>query len=76
MKTFRRSATDLSSLPQPPATPVARVLHDFGDGAVRAARHENPDGSEGGWVALTAHVEDTAWVGPDAVVFGNARVFG
>ncbi len=58
------------------STPLGRVLHDFGYGAVRAARHINPDGTSGGWVALTAHVEDTAHLGPNAVVFGNARVFG
>lgn len=48
--------------------------------------HRHPNG--GGWVADTAHVADTAYVGPDALVFGyafvcdeacvdgNARVFG
>lgn len=71
-----------ANLPAPPSgrdltsTPPARVLHDFGDGAVSAQRHVNPDGSIGGWVARSAHVEDTATVDYDAEVFGNARVFG
>lgn len=33
---------------------------DFGDGPVPAHRHRNPDGSEGGWVADTAHVAAVA----------------
>ena len=42
--------------------------------------HQHPNG--GGWVADTATVEKTAYVGPGArvsgaaCVFGNARVFG
>jgi UDP-3-O-[3-hydroxymyristoyl] glucosamine N-acyltransferase len=54
-------------------TPGATTF-DFGPGAVRAARHRNPDGSEGGWVAHTAHVDATSHIDPDAVVFDNARV--
>ena len=30
---------------------------DFGSGPVPAARHRNPDGSVGGWVAVSAHVD-------------------
>ena len=30
----------------------------------------------GGWVANTATVEETVYIGADARVFGNARVFG
>jgi len=43
---------------------------DFGDGRGRipAHRHQNTDGSEGGWVANTAHVDLTAYVGPEARV--------
>ena len=37
---------------------------------VPAHRHRNPDGGLGGWVA------DTAYVGKDARVSGNAMVFG
>ena len=39
---------------------------DFGDGPVRAHRHKNPDGSIGGWVANTATVADTAYIGENA----------
>jgi hypothetical protein len=51
---------------------------DFGDGngPVPARRHLNPDGSEGGWVADTATVEPTAYLGPASSVFGHARVCG
>jgi carbonic anhydrase/acetyltransferase-like protein (isoleucine patch superfamily) len=50
--------------------------YDFGHGEVAARRHRNPDRSLGGWVADTAHADAEAFVAPDAVVFGNARVFG
>jgi hypothetical protein len=40
-----------------------------GNGPVPAKKHSNG----GGWVADTATVADTAYVGPDARVFGNAR---
>ncbi len=58
------------------AARTTRQSFDFGDGLVRAARHGNPDGSAGGWVADTAHVDATAYLAPDSRVFGNARVFG
>lgn len=47
-------------------------LHDFGDGKglVQAHRHRNG----GGWVAATAKVAETARVGQNATVFGNACV--
>ena len=45
-------------------------------GPVPAHRHQNPDGSEGGWVADSAKVESTCFIGPDAWVFGEAQVFG
>jgi len=44
---------------------------DFGFGPVKAHRHTNPNGSEGGWVADTANVEKNAWVSGDARVSGN-----
>src|SRR5689334_2297497 len=51
--------------------------HDFGDGEwVLAARHRNPDGSVGGWVARSAYVDPRATVGWAASVSGEARVFG
>lgn len=33
---------------------------DFGNGPVLAYRHRNPDGTEGGWVANTTFVAETA----------------
>jgi hypothetical protein len=52
------------------------TTYDFGDGPVPAHRHKNPDGTKGGWVANTAMVEPTAYVGADARVSGNAVVYG
>lgn len=48
--------------------------HDFGDGygRVLASRHVNGKG----WVAATAVVESTVYVGPRAQVFNNAYVSG
>ena len=50
--------------------------HDFRDGAgpVPAARHTNPDGSEGGWVAATAYVAPWVTMAPDSEVYDTARV--
>ena len=45
---------------------------DFGSGPVPAHRHPNG----GGWVADTARVDDSAYIGPAAQVFGNAQVSG
>ena len=44
---------------------------DFGNGPVPARKHPNG----GGWVADTATVSETAYVGPEAMVFGNAEVY-
>lgn len=44
---------------------------DFGFGPVAA--HQHPNG--GGWVADTAHVDDSVYVGPRAWVYENARLF-
>ena len=54
----------------------AASTFDFGDGngAVAARRHVNPDGTEGGWVAETAHVAETATVTSGATVRGCAQV--
>jgi hypothetical protein len=56
------------------------VQHRFQDKwwipAVPAHTHVNPDGSEGGWVAETALVEPSVYVGPDSEVFGFATVTG
>jgi hypothetical protein len=47
---------------------------DDGNGPQPAARHRNPDGSDGGWVAATASVAPSAYVSHDAHVFGRARI--
>jgi CheY-like chemotaxis protein len=59
-----------------PATRPAVQQFDFGAGLTPARRHVNPDGSLGGWVAETAHVEEGCTVAEKARVFDNARVFG
>ena len=41
--------------------------------ATESTWHQHPNG--GGWVENTASVEFSAYVGPWAVVYGNARVF-
>lgn len=46
---------------------------DFGDGQLVPA-HQHSKG--GGWIAETAHVDDTCYVGPYAIVYGNASVTG
>ena len=46
-----------------------------GSGPVLAHRHKNPDGSLGGWVADTAFVEVGVHVGPDVMVYGQAKVW-
>jgi len=43
---------------------------DFGFGLVSAHKHVNG----GGWVADTAIVDDSAFIGPQAWVYGEARV--
>ena len=47
-----------------------------GSGEVPARRHANPDGEIGGWVAETAEVSNSVFVGWDAAVFGNAQIAG
>ena len=47
-------------------------MHDFDDGNGPVLAHRHPNGD--GWVANTSLVADTAFVGPDAAVFGYARV--
>ncbi len=46
--------------------------YDFGNGPVPA--HQHPRG--GGWVADTATVDETCFIGPYARVFDNAYVTG
>ena len=50
------------------------MTYDFQDGNGPVAAHQHPNG--GGWVADTASVEPTAYVGLNAKVYGNASVFG
>jgi hypothetical protein len=54
------------------------LTYDFqdGNGPVPAKRHTNPDGSTGGWVALSTRVYGNALVYSDAQVYGNAWVYG
>ena len=47
-------------------------LYDFGDGAGPVLARRHPNG--GGWVAKTARVTTTAYVGLNAKVYGNAHV--
>ena len=47
---------------------------DFQDGNGPVPAHQHPNG--GGWVADTATVEETAYVGADARVSGSALVEG
>jgi hypothetical protein len=72
----RAAAVEYGWLELPNTSPMA-TTHDFGDGRpVPAARHKNPDGSLGGWVARSAYVDPRATLDAAAVVFGSARVFG
>jgi UDP-3-O-[3-hydroxymyristoyl] glucosamine N-acyltransferase len=48
--------------------------HAFLLGARPVAAHHHPNG--GGWVANTAFVTDSVYVGPDAAVFDQAEVIG
>lgn len=43
------------------------TTYDFGNGLVPAHKHVNG----GGWVADTANVSDTAFIGEEAHVYGN-----
>ncbi len=51
---------------------LPKETFDFGDGPVPA--HKHPWG--GGWVADTAKVENSVFVGPNARVYDQARVHG
>lgn len=48
------------------------TLHDFRDGNGRVPAHHHPFGN--GWVANSAYVEDTVYIGKNAQIFGNATV--
>ena len=50
------------------------TIYDFQDGNGPVPAHRHPKG--GGWVADTATVEETAYVGPNAQVYGSAHVEG
>ena len=50
------------------------TIYDFQDGNGPVPAHRHPNG--GGWVADTAKVEETAYVGPNAQVYGSALVEG
>lgn len=57
-----------------PSDFIEVVTIDFQDGAGPVPAHQHVRG--GGWVAETAHVDDTCYVGPFAMVYGEARVSG
>jgi carbonic anhydrase/acetyltransferase-like protein (isoleucine patch superfamily) len=48
------------------------ATHDFKDGQGPVEAHQHPNG--GGWVANTASVDDSAYAGPRARVYGDAGV--
>ena len=54
---------------------MTTILHDFGAGPIPARRHTNPDGSEGGWVALTAKIGIDVWISASASL-GNGSSLG
>ena len=51
---------------------MTTITHDFNDGLGSVPAHQHSNG--GGWVADSATVANTAYVGPAAVVTGKARV--
>jgi carbonic anhydrase/acetyltransferase-like protein (isoleucine patch superfamily) len=51
---------------------IISEMHDFGEGNGPVLAHRHPNG--GGWVAETATVDRTAFVGPGACVFQFGRV--
>ena len=46
---------------------------DFEDGRGPVPAHQHPNG--GGWVADSATVEDTVFVGRNALIYGDARLY-
>lgn len=50
------------------------ITFDFGDGNGPVPAHRNQHG--GGWIADTATVPESAWVGSDACVYGNVVIEG
>ena len=57
---------------EPLSTVVPEQAHDFGDDQGPVPAHQHPNG--GGWVANSAFVAETAFVGVEAEVFGSAEV--
>ena len=53
-----------------------KTTFDFGDGKVPVHRHVNKNRDIGGWVADSATVESTVYIGENARVSDNARVSG
>jgi carbonic anhydrase/acetyltransferase-like protein (isoleucine patch superfamily) len=48
------------------------IVYDFQDENGPVPAHQHPYG--GGWVADTAHVDITVYIGPEAVVYGRATI--
>ncbi len=53
---------------------MTNTYFDFEDGNGPVPAHQHSNG--GGWVADTAKVYETSYVGPDAQVYGDATVSG
>ena len=53
---------------------MTKMAYDFNDGNGPVPAHQHPNGD--GWVADTATVAASAFIGPIAKVYGNAEVFG
>ena len=53
---------------------MTETSFNFHDGKGSVPAHQHPNG--GGWVANTAHVDESARVYGDAQVYGNAWVYG
>lgn len=54
----------------PPDDPSIET-YDFGGGPVPARRH----GYGGGWIADSARADDSVYIGPNALVYGDARLY-
>jgi len=75
-RTSGRRGTDVMVRPRGFDARSSDQMFDFGYGPVPAARHRNPDGTLGGWVARTAHADAETFVADTATIYDNARVFG
>ncbi len=56
--------------------PIEEIYFPGSKKATKARRHINPDGTVGGYVALTATVDKNAYVSKNACVYNHATVLG